>query len=140
MRFSTVIVRRRQELSDDRLVPLRFCFSHHVLSDAALLIRMIINYRSILRARVVALPVQCRRIVYHEKNFEQLTIRNLLRVELEAHNFRMTCGPVAHIGITRFGNIATRIAGLAGTYALYFFVHRFEAAETSSAYRGELGA
>src|SRR4030095_14001538 len=126
MRLRSVIVRRGEQLSHDRLAPMRLRLAYDVLSDAALFIRMIKNYRSILSARVVALSIQRRRIVYDEKYFEQLTIRNLLWIELETNHFGMARGPIAHGGIGRFRDITTRITGLDVNDALYLFVHRFQ--------------
>src|SRR5690606_27711128 len=82
----------------ERLAPLRFV-------DVE-------DRRTILRADVVALAVERRRVVNAEEHREQLAIADLLRVELDAHRLRMAGVATAHRFVARIAHGAAGVARL----------------------------
>ena len=60
-----------------------------LLGDAALLVIGVEDRRAVTRPDVVALTVQCRRIVNLEEELEHVPVRDLLRVEADLDRLGM---------------------------------------------------
>src|SRR5882672_9647270 len=133
-----VVHRRRQHLRHDLVVVVRRDLRHRLAGNLLLLRRVGEDHRSILRAHVIALAIELGRVVHHEKNFEDLPIRDAGRIELDAHYFGVTGVAVAYLAVVRAINVAAGVTRLDVNHALEFFVHRFQAPETTAAEGREL--
>jgi hypothetical protein len=67
------------------------------------------NYRTVLGAGKISLPVSLRRIVKSPENIEELVVRNYSGIKNDAHRFNMTGCSGFNLVITRIGKRATSI-------------------------------
>jgi hypothetical protein len=94
---------------------------------------MKVDARAILRAGVVALPVQRGRVVDHEEDLEHLAQRDLRRIELHAHHLGMAGGATAHLFVAWVPDRAVAVARLHGDDPLHALVNRLGAPEAAAA-------
>ena len=86
-----VELRSRYHLRDnrDRKHLRRFKRLNFGLGTFVLLTGMNVNNRAVLRTDIVPLAIECRRIVNHKKNVQQIFIRNQCGIKAQANNFSM---------------------------------------------------
>src|ERR687898_1965196 len=119
----------RRHLGDDPPRPeaRRFNVGDRVVGDPALFLVVIEDRRAVARPDVVALTVQCRRIVDLEEELQQVSIRDLLRVEGDLDRL----GVRAVVAVRRVRDVAAGVAHPRRPNALSFpdeILHAPEAA------------
>jgi hypothetical protein len=122
----------RAQLSDDGRIPDIRHFRHHFLGLGLLLRRLVINRGTILRADVVALPVQGSRVVDRKEDFQQLTEADLVGVECHCYYFGMAGRAFADLLIAWVGYLAAGISRFDLLHAPYLLVNRLQAPEASA--------
>ncbi|CAD9218111.1 hypothetical protein BCEN4_1190029 [Burkholderia cenocepacia] len=132
-----VIAVERHDLRDDRLAEHLFALElgNHVERRVALRIRMREHDRPVLRADVVALPVQRGRIVRREEDLEDLAIADARRIERHVDDFRVAGVAFADVAIARVARMAARITRLNGRHAVDVEKHGLRAPETPASER-----
>src|SRR5947209_15129215 len=99
---------------------------------------MIEDHRPVLRPNIIALPVQCRRIVDGEEDFENVAIRNYIRMEGKLNHFHVPRTSGAHILVGRIGRASSHVARYNHLHALSLAVNRLETPETTATERCDL--
>ena len=90
------------------------------------------NGRAILRAGVVSLTVQGRRVVQREEDFEQFAVTDFVGVKMELYNFGVAGLAGADLLVGGVFNCAAHIAGDGGFNAFKAVIGRFQAPETAA--------
>src|SRR5437016_2884779 len=93
---------------------------------------MVENSRTILRAGISALPVERRRIMDGEKNFQEFSERDGLRIESNLNRLGMSGGFVTDLTIRWMWQVAARVTGLDLFHSAQVNKHCFETPEASS--------
>ena len=132
--FLVVILRRiplRQRLDrgDDRLPPIRLCSLDTRASRRFLLRRVWEDRGTILRADIVALAVELRRIVSGEEDVEYLLIAYRVRIEGETDGLGMAGAAAADLLVSRVRNRPADIAALDFRHSDHVGEHRLGAPE-----------
>ncbi len=129
-----VVVVERHDLRDDRLPEhlLALQFADHVERRVALRVRMGEHDRTVLRADVVALPVQLGRIVRREEDLEDLAIADACRIECHVDDFRVARIALADVAIAGIARMAARVARLDGRHAVDVEKHRLRAPKATT--------
>lgn len=132
-----VIAVERHDLRDDRLAEhlLALELADHVERGIALRIRMREHDRPVLRADVVALPVQRGRIVRREEDLEDLAIADARRIERHVDDFRVARVAFADVAIAGIARMAARVTRLHGRHAVDVEKHGLRAPEAASSQR-----
>lgn len=128
-----VIAVERHDLRDDRLAEhlLALELADHVERGIALRIRMREHDRPVLRADVVALPVQRGRIVRREEDLEDLAIADARRIERHVDDFRVARVAFADVAIAGIARMAARVTRLHGRHAVDVEKHGLRAPEAA---------
>ncbi|VXC37777.1 hypothetical protein BURKHO8Y_210416 [Burkholderia sp. 8Y] len=132
-----VVVAKRRHFGHDLAAEDVFAlqFVDNFERDLALLVRMREHGRAILRADIVALTVELRRIVRREENLQNLAIADDIGIEHDLDDFGVPGVAVAHLLVGRIHHLAARIAGFDGLHALDRQKHGFSTPETTAAER-----
>ena len=109
-----------------------------LLSRLLLLLVQTEDDRTILRSHIMALPIQRRRVMGPEKNLEQVRVGDRVRVELDAHTFRMSSLACADLLVGRLRCRPSAIAAYHRLNATQLIEDRLRAPETTTAQDGDL--
>ena len=88
-----------------------------------------------MRAEVIALGVERRRVMNDKKHVEQVGITQHRRIESDPYDLGMTGVAAAYVLVSRIGEMAAAVAGFDGIDAGQSVKHRLEAPETAAAQR-----
>ena len=142
--FTVVVLRgiesvQRHNLRHDGFFPeVSFIeFSDERFSDGSLPVVVIEDGGTVLRAHVLALPVQCGRVVDGEENLQDFPIRNLVRIESQLDRLGVTRGVGAD---SLVGRIDGGTAGVAGSHILnpiHFFEDGLQTPEAAAGKGGD---
>jgi hypothetical protein len=102
-------------------------------ASACLLRRGEVDAAAVLRARVVALPVQRGRVVDQKEHLQDLAKADLCRVVLQLDNLVVAGGTGAHLLVARLQCVAIAVARLHVGHALDLDKHRLGAPEAAAA-------
>ena len=127
------IVLLRQHLRHHAPAVQRVDLSEHLARHRFLGRGVEIDPRAVLRAGVVALPVQRRRVVDDEEDLEDLAQRDRLRIEADPHHLVVAGIAPADLFVARVQCLAVAVAGLDRAHALHPLVHRLGAPEAATA-------
>ena len=131
---------KRSDFSDDRRTECaRFGqLLFVVLGLLTLLVVVKEDRRPVLRADVVALPVERRRVVRLPECCQQIGKRNDGRIVGDLHHFGVAGQTSANLIVRRIGDIAAAVARDDGFYAFKLIENRFGAPKAARAKRGLL--
>src|SRR5689334_9959853 len=101
---------------------------------------MVEDRRAILRADIVALTIERRRVVEREEHLQNIVEGDLRRVECDLNNFGMAGVAVADLAVGRVTNRAARVARHDILDTLQIVEDRLEAPEAATTQRGNLVA
>jgi len=90
-------------LSYDGSIPDSRCidFLDDLLSSHFLFVVMVEDDRTILTANIIALTVQCLRVMHREEDLQDLSVRDHLGVEGDLNDLRVSCSAGADLLIGR---------------------------------------
>src|SRR5215510_4490731 len=108
-------------------------FRYNLFGRVALLVRSIENYGAVLGADIVSLPIQGGWVMDGEKDFEQLAIGELVRIEGYAHYFNMAGIAGANLAICRVVDVPAHVTGFNRLHTIKTVEHCFQTPEASAA-------
>src|SRR4051794_33123784 len=120
------------DLGDDPAVPPLPRALRGLLEELLLLLVRVEHRRAVLRADVVALPVQLAGVVQREEHVEDHLTRDHVGVERHGHRLRVAGGPGAHELVAGVRRRSSGVAGHDVADALEVPVHGVQAPEAAT--------
>lgn len=107
-------------------------FIDECLGLSLLLGRGEVDAAAVLRAHVVALPVQCGGVMDEEEDFQQLARADLRRIVDQLDHLVVTGGAGAHLLVGGRRGVAIAVAGLDIEYTAHFHIDGFGAPKATT--------